>query len=47
MIKRIDSVFRVLCRWEIEGNGGTSGVVIDDPETFRLDNIEYELAGGE
>jgi len=47
MIKRIGSVFRVLFRWEMEKNWVTSGVVIDDSETFRLDNMEYELAGGE
>jgi len=28
------------------GSGGASGMVIDDSETFRLDNLESELAGG-
>jgi len=28
------------------GNGGTSGMVIDDSETFRLDYMESELVGG-
>ena len=32
--------FRKLCRWEL---GGTSGVVTDDWETFRLGNLESEL----
>jgi len=27
--------------------GGTSGMVTDDSETFRLDNVESEVAGGE
>ena len=36
-------MFRELCRWEA---GGTSGMVTDDWETFRLDNLESELAGG-
>ena len=27
------------------GNGGTSGIVTDDSETFRLDNMESEVAG--
>jgi hypothetical protein len=26
-----------------EGNGDTSGMVIDDSETFRVDNMESEL----
>ena len=28
------------------GNGGTSGIVTDDSETFRLDNMEFEIVGG-
>jgi hypothetical protein len=28
------------------GSGGTSGMVTDDSETFRLDNLEHEVAGG-
>jgi len=28
------------------GNGGTFGVVTDDSETFRLDNLESEVVGG-
>ena len=28
------------------GSGGTSGMVTDDSETFRLDNLESEAAGG-
>jgi len=28
------------------GIGGTSGMVTDDSETFRLANIEYEVVGG-
>ena len=27
------------------GNGGTSGMVTDDPETFRLDNLKSVLTG--
>ena len=27
------------------GSGGTSGMVTDDSETFRLDNLESEVAG--
>ena len=26
------------------GSGGTSGMVTDDSETFRLDNLESEVA---
>jgi len=37
------SIFRELCRWEV---GGTSGMVTDNSETFRLDNLESEVAGG-
>jgi hypothetical protein len=29
------------------GSGGTSGMVTDDSETFRLNNLESELVGGE
>jgi hypothetical protein len=36
-------VFRELCRWEV---GGTSGMVTDDSEIFRLDNLESEVVGG-
>ena len=25
------------------GNGGTSGIVTDDSDTFRLDNVESEV----
>jgi hypothetical protein len=28
------------------GIGGTSGMVTDDSETFRLDNLESEVVGG-
>jgi hypothetical protein len=28
------------------GIGGTSGMVTDHSETFRLDNLESEVAGG-
>ena len=28
------------------GSGGTSGMVTDGSETFRLDNSESEVAGG-
>jgi hypothetical protein len=28
------------------GNGGTSGMVSDDSEKFRLDNLESEAVGG-
>ena len=28
------------------GTGGASGMVTDDSETFRLDNLESEVAGG-
>ena len=28
------------------GSGGTSGMVNDDSETFRLDNLESEVSGG-
>ena len=28
------------------GEGGTSGMVTDDLETFRLDNLECEVAAG-
>jgi hypothetical protein len=27
------------------GSGGTSGMVTDDWETFRLDNLEFEVVG--
>ena len=27
------------------GSGGTSGMVTDDSETFRLDNLETEVVG--
>jgi hypothetical protein len=27
------------------GNRGTSGMVTDDSETFRLDNLESEVVG--
>jgi len=36
------SMFRVVQ----VGNGGTSGMVTDDSKTFRLDNLESEVAGG-
>jgi hypothetical protein len=36
-------MFRKLCRWEV---GGTSGMVTDDSEMFRLDNLESEVVGG-
>ena len=28
------------------GIGGTSGMVTDGSETFRLDNLEFEVVGG-
>ena len=28
------------------GSGGTSGMVTDGSETFRLDNLESEVDGG-
>lgn len=28
------------------GSGGTSGMVTDDSETFRLDNMESEVVAG-
>jgi len=28
------------------GSGGTSGMITDDSETFRWDNLESEIAGG-
>jgi len=28
------------------GIGGTSGMDTDDSEIFRLDNLEFEVAGG-
>jgi hypothetical protein len=28
------------------GSGGTSGMVTDVSETFRLDNLEFEVVGG-
>jgi len=28
------------------GSGGTPGVITDDSETFRLDNVESEVVGG-
>jgi hypothetical protein len=28
------------------GSGGTSGMITDGSETFRLDNMESEVAGG-
>jgi len=31
---------RELFRWEL---GGMSGIVIDDSETFKLDNLESEV----
>jgi hypothetical protein len=36
-------MFRELYRWEV---GGTSGMVTDNSETFRLDNLESEMVGG-
>jgi hypothetical protein len=33
---------RELCRWEV---GGASGMVTDDSETFRLDNLESDVVG--
>jgi hypothetical protein len=36
-------MFSELCRWEV---GGTSGMVTDVSETFRLDNLESEVVGG-
>jgi len=37
------SMFRELCRWEV---GGMSGMVTEDSETFRLDNLESEVVAG-
>ena len=28
------------------GSGGASGLVTDDSESFRLDNMEFEVVGG-
>jgi hypothetical protein len=28
------------------GIGGTSGIITDNSETFRLDNLEFEVVGG-
>ena len=28
------------------GSGGASGMVTDDSETFRLENLESEVVGG-
>jgi hypothetical protein len=36
-------ICRVLCSWEL---GCKSGMVTDDLETFRLDNLETEVVGG-
>ena len=36
-------MFTVLCRWEV---GVRLAMVIDDWETFRLDNLESEEVGG-
>jgi hypothetical protein len=36
------SMFRKLCRWEV---GGASGMVTDDSEKFRLENLKSELVG--
>ena len=36
-------MFRELCKWEL---GGTSGMVTDDSEIFRLDVLESEVVGG-
>ena len=36
-------MFRELCKWEV---GVTSGMVTDDSETFRLGNLESQVAGG-
>ena len=33
---------RELCIWEV---GGTSGMVTDDSERFRLGNLESEVVG--
>ena len=35
--------FRELCMWEV---GGSSGLVTDDSEIFRLDNLVSEVVGG-
>jgi len=39
MITVIGSMFRV-------DSGGTPGVISNDSETFRLDNLEPEIVGG-
>jgi hypothetical protein len=36
-------MFRQLCTWEV---GDTCGMVTDDSETFRLDNLESEVVVG-
>ena len=36
------SMFRELCRWEV----GYVWDGSDDSDTFRLDNLESEIAGG-
>jgi len=43
MRKGMGWMLRDLCRWEL---GGTSGMVTDDSETFRLDSLESEIVGG-
>ena len=37
------SMLRVLCRWKV---GIRLGMVTDDSEKFRLDNLESEVVGG-
>jgi hypothetical protein len=28
------------------GSGSASGIIVDDSETFGLDNFEFEIVGG-
>jgi len=42
MTTGMGSMFRVV---QVE-SGGTSGMVTDDPETFRLDYMQSGIAGG-
>jgi hypothetical protein len=39
----MDWTFRELCRWEVEG---TSGMINDESEIFRLDKLESEVVRG-
>jgi hypothetical protein len=41
MIRRMGSMFRLQV-----GNGSRPGMITDDSETFSLEKLESELAGG-